>query len=327
MKLLSKLTSYGLLIEVSDGRGNTNNVMQIAPTSVEKLDDEPDDTGPMFSHECLGDDRSHEDPQENHTSPKSKTPLDPSPEHNGFILKRGIGENYEDPRLEVFPSDNCESIVAAIRQIEASTKEDRSIPEETSSSPTMPIIVGSNGNLPVSELQSQRLKAPKISRGSMHSDRSYTSLESIQETPEVGIRRMPVGISESAITDSADEEDDNIDVAGSDDGPDQSKRSTSPAIAADELDPVQPTLTLETPSDEDENVGKTVSSTARVESSLLRKRGPANPSERPASPTSGRSIQEASKHGNWLQGILRIVFVEWVGGFFSRVFRSFRREA
>ncbi|KAK1505973.1 uncharacterized protein CCOS01_16663 [Colletotrichum costaricense] len=54
----------------------------------------------------------------------------------------------------------------------------------------------------------------------------------------------------------------------------------------------------------------------------LKKRGPAS-TERPGTPSSIHSV--ADSKGGWLQAFFRVLFVDWIGGLFSRLFGSKRK--
>ncbi|KAK1691409.1 hypothetical protein BDP55DRAFT_542028 [Colletotrichum godetiae] len=54
----------------------------------------------------------------------------------------------------------------------------------------------------------------------------------------------------------------------------------------------------------------------------LKKRGPAS-TERPGTPSSIHSVTDSK--GGWLQAFFRVLFVDWIGGLFSRLFGSKRK--
>ncbi|ORY70132.1 uncharacterized protein BCR38DRAFT_405774 [Pseudomassariella vexata] len=302
---------------VSDGRGNLNNLTKVAhvftDTVLDSLEDIAEDESPecpMFAHECAG------------------TPHCSGMNGDAHKHKRAVGKedeadhksdgehevDYDDPRLERFPSESRLSILAAMRRIETSTEEDRTIVGGVPLSPVVsPLSPGSS--TAVQDHQPPQQEASRASSGSVHSERavSPSSLSSIREDEEEKHEDRSVG----------NIVDNKLDVNRSDDaGP------FSPSVIQ-KTGPVNPKMTLEVPSSDEDEVSTANNTDDKI--NIVRKRNiiagtrPSQP-DRPVSSASVHSIQKASKKGHWLPAMLHRVFVEWIGGFLSR-FLGNRRQA
>ncbi|KAI0118900.1 hypothetical protein GGR51DRAFT_570646 [Nemania sp. FL0031] len=257
---------------------------------------------PMFSHECFASPAdsqtsSHHAPeQQPHENPDSSCE---SPEP--------LDMNYDDPRLEAFPSDR-DSIIATMRRLSTAIEVD----------PTMVDIV---------PLASMPLLAggPSPTRGAFGADDSSTSQKQTGD-----ISRKPVSATASKHSLQS--------IAEGEEAPDEITEDTSGFV--EELD--MPTeyigprekrnfsLASVASSNEDEGIsmGKTPRKWISEETASLKATDdthlPEEPTddqsglqeptngERPHSPTSVYSLRGAEK-GNWLGTLLRTIFVDWIG--------------
>lgn len=262
----------------------------------------------MFAHECLPADDSLET---NGVAQSDDHKADLEDGSNNAIIDED-DLDYDNPMLEKFPSDSRESILAAVRQIETSTEEDRTVFEGIPSPMVSPTDSRSPSTLAL-DPQLQHADRPNGSLGNMHSDRtSSMSLQSIDESPEEhSDSRVPA------------KDPDVSTLSLQNDGP------ASPSVVF--AGAKAPVVTLELPSDEDSERDEGISmgkSTAKdSETDNLRKRNTTTPTDRSASSASVHTLREANKDGNWLQAFTRLLFVDWIGGLFSKLFYGNRRKA
>ncbi|KAH6654121.1 hypothetical protein BKA67DRAFT_658444 [Truncatella angustata] len=326
----------------TDSQGNTNNTLRIGRLSIDDGDFEdedalPEDEGPpVFSHECFGSpdvppDASNGSDDE---SPNVNKPSRPSRASRPSITAKPIFEDsdadeeidYDDPRLEHFPYENRRSIIAQLQRIETNTGRDRSLPAGIA--PISPLVSPTGLTFSPAtlepELVDRRSSAPRSSRGSLHSERSHTSLASIGEIIEEEesegskgskhqqtVKNAPPGTYDTA---------DFTDIS-------ESQGSTALAAHSEKLD--TPIVRLEAPSsDEDEGISlSTGNSIKKSRPAYLRKPEPKSPIDRPISSASTNSINDISKQNNWLHSFFKVVFVDWIGHFFSNILFGNKRKA
>ncbi|KAI1866982.1 hypothetical protein JX265_007558 [Neoarthrinium moseri] len=285
---------------VSDGQGNVNNVMRIESAGSDDqdfddvYDDDVEEPGcPLFAYESVGSQEAY--PLSSQGKPfkggRSLAPDDLSPfsaQRNPSMGSGNRDVDHNDPRVEVFPNRDRRSIVEALLQLQNIMPEDESSLDIPPPSP----VVSSGSYVLTSggpQAESKRLSVPRTSLGSMNSERSQASLESIQEAAEDDSARQHQNGS-AIYEDSA------------------SKGGI-------------PTVKLETPPGEGPDVSLSSGSSKDDEpDSQLRRRNIKDPHERPVSAASMNSLHEVSRGGNWLQSFLRVIFVDWIGGFFSNLF-------
>ncbi|KAI8276488.1 hypothetical protein K4K60_007659 [Colletotrichum sp. SAR11_57] len=211
----------------------------------------------------------------------------------------------------------------------------------------------------------KKLELPRKKQGSMVSERSLASLGSIVEeegkdspgldeanretegpvrVPSPAVRPTP-----NVFNSPASDEDEGVVMKGSKSKPKKSGepgRSESPdyngntngkhsrdlSPKTQPAQPDSPSIHVQPPDDAAEssnaaasNSDGKASTTARDEShkGQLKKRGGASSTDRPGTPSSIHSV--ADSKGNWLSAFFRVLFVDWIGGLFSRLFGSKRK--
>lgn len=261
---------------------------------------------PLFAHERPGDfDHcpmfSHEYPEED-SIPTTDTNV-----HGQLPDGKNEDENvedidYNDPRLEPFPSKNAKSILAALRQIETSTDEDHTVVEGVPPSP----IVSAKSSSPGMPGRDASTTQPNVRSDSMDSihlgQASRVSLNAIAESSE-----------------ESNEDSPNIETTDA--------GETGRATVVSQAGPMDPIVTLEAPSSEDEGIAMISTPSKSSEDGALRKRNLKNGDERPPSRNSLQSIQGPHENGGWVQAFFRILFVDWIGGFLTKFFWGNRRKA
>ena len=325
------------IITVSDGQGNLNNVLrapkheEAALVDVEAEGDDDFEVGyapssdpcPMFSHECV---------EEGDGINVNGPPADPFPllpherdEDEGGVTEEDISieydpafdirdsesspePNYDDPRLELFPSNSRQAILAAMRKIETSTDEDRSVFSPYESAIVSPSASRSSS---VADLASplERLSRPKSNSSFTHLEKapSLLSLQSIsedqerEEEEEFSPREVSPHGGLGPLTPPSD--------AGS-----------PPAVIL--VGPKTPVVTLEEASDEeeeDEGIAMGIGKAKNDETSTLRHRKTTDNTTVIVPSADIRALGETSQDSNWALSFLRVVFVDWIGSFFWRI--------
>ncbi|KAI8947660.1 hypothetical protein F4801DRAFT_592441 [Xylaria longipes] len=310
-----------------------NTAAEVADTASQLGDDdlEVDDSDglPMLSHECFSS------PPDSPTSGHQE----PEPQHDNFDhFSKGpdqLNMDYDDPRLEHFPSDRS-SIMATMRRLSTSIDVD---PIMVDTVPLSPITIAkpcsSSGLSPLNSLNLDEMNTTYRQTGdtSRHPT-SITarkqSLQSIVEGEEAPDgTRTPDGV-EGFNTPTeyiGPVEKPNISLASSgnsneDEGIDMgsvSPKCTTTAIRHKEPDndvclavTIDKTKSADTPPNEEHTSfvsGSTEASNG--EQSSLQK---TTNGMRPHSPSSTYSIRDSGKD-YWLLPFLRTVFVDWIGGF------------
>ncbi|KAI1660368.1 hypothetical protein F4813DRAFT_379203 [Daldinia decipiens] len=154
--------------EISDGeagrigtrRMSTTPIGEVSETAIEvatvaatldvdesALDDGYDgetDLCPMFSHESIGPSSHKEDVPDDDDDDDDISKDDKSHSELGNPAIEIEGVDFNDPQLEEFPSDNRESIMAAMRRISTSIDADRTIVDELPSAPIITILQNCN---------------------------------------------------------------------------------------------------------------------------------------------------------------------------------------
>jgi len=93
-------------------------------------------------------------------------------------------------------------------------------------------------------------------------------------------------------------------------------------LAVNHIRAGSPQIVISAPKPDDNGGIATSTPSELINEARIRKRT----TGRPDTPSSMHSLQKASRDGNWLQTFLRILFVDWIGGFISRLCGS-RRKA
>jgi len=322
--------------------------------SNEIIREEYDDGAPLFAHESIGEhqrsaSRSSEEFSRHRSWQKSMD----------YDL---TDYDMNDPHLEKFPSSR-EDILETVRKIGTGMNEDRAALEGY---PPSPIVGprGSRGsidygneNLSLSPTASPTMtRAPRRLDFSPSRSTSVVSLHSIAEeagsddVPEPVVVRLPSPRLEPNTSDRSPptDEDEGIVLKTTDNTLNQGRHAKeSPKGTTSEI-PRSPRIVLH-PADSasdfrkpdateveatgqgneetgagDTQHGASSGLDASEDTGSLRRRGLA---ERSATPASVHSAHmEATKNGNWIRAIFRMIFVEWLGGFFSRLWRGRRKE-
>ncbi|TDZ39753.1 hypothetical protein CTRI78_v010465 [Colletotrichum trifolii] len=211
---------------------------------------------------------------------------------------------------------------------------------------------------PASPNSFKKLELPRRSHGSMASDRSHVSLGSIAEEENKdstldetsGLVRVPspaMRPSSNTMTSPGSDEDEGVVMKGSSSKTKRFGRPESPDANGNtnskhsrDLSPKsQPSILIQPPelaTDSSSSNESTTSSSAEAtgrddghsHKGQLKKRGPGaasfSPADRPGTPSSIHSVAADSK-GGWMQAFIRVLFVDWIGGIFSRIFGSKRK--
>ncbi|KAH6687180.1 hypothetical protein F5X68DRAFT_152660 [Plectosphaerella plurivora] len=314
--------------------------------------DDEDEGPPLFSHECPGAVEFGDDDDE---PPRSPLLEQEERSHHGSVDYDLDKYDLNDPTLERWPSNDRRSIYDAVRKVETGTNEDQTF---FLGSPVSPLVGARRLSMddeaidtsaPASPLLAKKLDVPvsrKKSHSSVVSNKSLTSLAAIVE--EGGRQRAaaaeepteertgPPAISVPNPSTQAPEahrspaSDDDEGVAL------RSSRKPAPAIDTDNTasaqvctdpdsrgpprpssaDPPRPPLPAETgPTqskaqagalpDEMDELDDTDEDEAPIPDSRVQRR-------------EGKDVTR----GNWLPAFFRVLFYDWIGGFFGRLFRG-----
>ncbi|KAI1302628.1 hypothetical protein F5Y03DRAFT_396386 [Xylaria venustula] len=270
---------------------------------------------PMFSHECFSASPSCQEPE------LQPDDLDCSPESLEIL-----GMEFDDPRLEHFPSDR-DSIIATMQRVSAAVEMDSTTVDQVS----------------LSSIFAENPSSPSSKRGSITAD----GLNIEQEQTE-DVNREPVSIPQRNSLQSIAEGDEspcgspygneaqevptpieyigpverrNFSMASLGSSNDDEGVSMSTASRTKKIDDqVQPTTLhdeattdITHSTEEDTSIDSTPSkpSEENVQSSLQK---PTN-GERSHSPCSTVSIRDGNK-GDWIRTFFHTVFVDWIGDLF-----------
>ncbi|KAI0128827.1 hypothetical protein BJ170DRAFT_682616 [Xylariales sp. AK1849] len=173
-----------------------------------------------------------------------------------------------------------------------------------------------NGS-PVSPVVSSGLSAPATN--GLPPYPSQVSLESFEFSPVEDLDQHPNGEIQNGVN--------GVSGRYSAPGPGESDGNVSLTLVL-KVGPTE--STLEASSDEDEGISVTTGSKKDAENTgtgIVRKRNTTNAEDRPTSSTSMPSTHEAGENENWLHEFLRVVFVEWIGGFLTKAVWGNRRKA
>lgn len=320
--------------KVSDGQGNLNNIARAPfasshdddeqadsqepdygcpPLSHEKTNAEADYECPMFSHENIVDygcpEMSHEKIGQHEEAPIELPTTDQ--EVFGTPTRKPEDINYNDPNLEHFPSESRDSIMAALRRISSSTEGDHPTIKADASSPPQLSPTAAHFTVSTNGTRGQASGEPSEP---LRSPRSLTSLQSIIETAEDVIEDVPETDAER------------VDTTQADDVQSPARKDTPTNGLAGPMPPRPKAPSHEGPASDDEGIAMSTGRSKDSDGALLRRPVAKSP-ERSQTPSSVHSFhQEAGKDGNWLQAFLRVMFIDWIGGFFRRLFVSSKRE-
>jgi hypothetical protein len=300
--------------------------------------DDGGDQLPMFSHECFAPVR------EQPPSGKMREPQHDNADHSSAVVDE-LDIDYDDPRLERFPSD-LDSIMAAMRRLSSTVKADPTVVDAVSLSPVikarLPEAVGHSGTLgsfcvddtSPSQEQQDGLSPPPAGTGA-----SRTSLHSIAEgdeaanananrqniedldTPAQRIGPIQNRKVSSASSNSNEDEGIAMRIASPKGGirKDIRTETTNDKAHADATDDGAPSGAATTneahPTTEHISIssGSSMSTKSSGRAGLQK---PAN-GERPHSSSSAYSLRDSNQNGNWLRIFFRTLFIDWIGGLFS----------
>ncbi|KAI1128539.1 hypothetical protein F5Y10DRAFT_265039 [Nemania abortiva] len=275
---------------------------------------------PMFSHECFAA------PSDSKTSGRRL----PEQQHEDPDISSGSVEsstmNYDDPRLEPFPSDR-DSIIATMRRLSTAIDVDPTMVDIVplaAMTTSKPSATGSpsptQGPSGADDANTSQKNTGSTSRQPASVTASSHSLQSIaegEETPD-GNEYETTGFAEEVETPTeyigplearnfslasvaSSNEDEGISMGKT---PHKRTNETTHIKAAEEAHPTEGQFSSPISS-------SPKSIEQHDDESGLQK--PTN-GERPHSPTSVYSLRGARK-GNWLGALLRTIFVDWVGDF------------
>ncbi|KAF6828607.1 hypothetical protein CMUS01_08513 [Colletotrichum musicola] len=314
-----------------------------------------DGAAPLFSHEALGpsepagsdeeDDQKHED--------------------HGTVVYDVSKYDLNDPSLERLPSNRDGIMDAVRKVETGRNEDQTHFhgtpmsplvgSRKASLDPYEEAVVSPG---PSSPGHHKKLELPRRSHGSMTSERSLASLGSIAEEEgkdSAGVDEatredfQPVRVPSPAIrptpnvpTSPASDEDEGVVMKGSKSNSKkaESARADTPEINGHtngvhsrDLSPMSkpaqldsPTIQIQPPEEAAESSNSQDASASGRDGGnkgQLKKRGGASSVERPGTPSSIHSV--AGSKGGWLQAFFRVVFVDWIGGIFSRLFGSKRK--
>ncbi|KAF3059886.1 hypothetical protein GL218_04412 [Daldinia childiae] len=135
-------TPIGEVSETAIEVANVAATLDIEESVLDDGDDGETDLCPMFSHESIGPSSHKEDvPNDDDDDDINKDNKSHSEFGNPAIEIEGV--DFDDPQLEEFPSDNRESIMAAMRRISTSIDVDRTITDELPPTPIITILQNS----------------------------------------------------------------------------------------------------------------------------------------------------------------------------------------
>ncbi|KAJ8128258.1 hypothetical protein O1611_g5379 [Lasiodiplodia mahajangana] len=280
---------------------------------------------PMFSHECFASPSDSKTP--GHHAPEQQRHENPEPSEESAEPST---INYDDPRLEPFPSDR-DSIIATMRRLSTAIDVDPTMVDIvplSAMTASIPLLAGgpspTRGTFGADDANtSQKQTNDAISRKPVSATASKHSLQSIaegEEAPDDNVEDTSGFMMEAVDTPTeyigprerrnfslasvaSSNEDEGISMGKT---PRKRMNEEAPSIKAKATDgthlPEEPTATNFVSN------SPTESSEHNDESGL---RKPTN-GERPHSPTSVYSLRGAEK-GNWLGTLLRTIFVDWIG--------------
>ncbi|KAI3336519.1 hypothetical protein HD806DRAFT_8717 [Xylariaceae sp. AK1471] len=297
--------------------------------------DDGDDELPMFSHECFAFKWEHQPSTETLESQQE------NPDHSS----EGVDEldiDYDDPRLERFPSDR-DSIVATMRRLSTTVQADPTVVDPVSLSPVikarLPDAGGpsgrtgsfSVGNASFSYEQPESLGRPSIGTGA-----SRASLHSIAEgdeaangnatrhraenlnTPAQHIGPIQGRKASSVSSNSNEDEGIAMSIASpkssiNEDTRIKTTNDKAHAIATNDSATNEEATTNETHLTTDHTSIGSCSPKSIQPNDQAGLQKPTN-SERPHSSSSAYSLRDSNQNGNWLHIFLRTVFIDWIGG-------------
>ncbi|KAF9874084.1 hypothetical protein CkaCkLH20_08456 [Colletotrichum karsti] len=310
---------------------------------------------PLFTHEALG---PYEPPSDDDDEAKET-------EDHGTVVYDVDKYDLNDPTLERLPSNRDGIMNAVRKVETGRNEDHTHFhgtpmspivgSRRTSLDPYEEAVISPG---PSSPGLGKKLELPRKSHGSMVSERSLASLGSIVEeegrespgadeasrenggpirVPSPAIRPTP-----NVFTSPASDEDEGVVMKGSkskfkkssesprSDSPDlngntNGKHSRDLSPKSRPAQPDSPSILVQPPEDTAESSIPAASSTARDDGhkGQLKKRGGASSADRPGTPSSIHSV--ADSKGNWLSAFFRVLFVDWIGGLFSRLFGSKRK--
>ncbi|TGJ80572.1 hypothetical protein E0Z10_g8178 [Xylaria hypoxylon] len=288
----------------------------------QELEVDSGDMLPMFSHECFASPSGHHEPE---------------PQYDSSESADLFNMNFDDPRLEHFPSDR-HAILATMRRLSTTVEADPTVADAVLSSPiiTAKSSVASNpyqtqGSFGVDDTNTSYEQTEGISRqpASIAPRNSLQSIAEGDEAPsgnESRDRSTPaqyIGPIEkrnlSLASLGSSNEDEGISMSTT------SRRHISKATHIKATDDnAHPTAIIDEtatdnnkhPNEERPSIGSSSSSSSKSmgQNDELSLQQPIN-GERPHSPSSTYSIRDGKK-GNWIGTFLRTMFVDWIGDLF-----------
>lgn len=322
-----------------------NTAAEVADTASHLDEDDTESNGGdalMFSHECFASSSDH----------LLKDQQDSEPQHDGRDESlESLDQpdmDYDDPRLEHFPSDR-DSIMATMRRLSTTVEAD---PTMVDSLPLSPIITAkasaagspspSRATFDIDEVQDAHKQAEDLGRQHIGAGTSRSSLQSIAEGEELangdGARDRqgePDAPAQyigplhkrnfSLVSTASSNEDEGISMATT-----PSKRFRDSTHKSAVADKTLPTVTVDEPTTNgthpvgEQSAITSVSPTSGATTDEPDVQKPMN-DEPQKSPASTHAPHDKSKD-NWLHTFLRMVFVDWIGGFVGLLCGRSRNE-